>query len=222
MKTQLTHAFEHSDSHSVIEAVAERFANVSGQMVQQLKNVLVKKDDELLKTLALPDLEFLCSTLATLSAENAFTHLSPEKAKLLRRANSQVKFFNHIKANGGLLSSAEAAKFLGVDKVTVKRRKDTHKLLAIHHNGEYFYPTFQFVESDNREQRVVNGMAEILPLIARFSGVMQYGFFTQPRTMLDRKVEPFTVKDMLREGVTESELHSILRLAKLFGSADAE
>ena len=145
---------------------------------------------------------------------NDTPELTNDKKRLNNRVRSKIKFFENIKNNGGLFNSAEVAKILGVSKVTVKKKKDTNKLLALNLDGEFVYPVFQFSSDEkNSEKGVLKGMLEILSSIATFSEVMKYGFFVQKR-------KSYTVFEMLKSGINDDDLKSVIRISKTFGKQD--
>ncbi|MBS9441686.1 hypothetical protein EAE89_08135 [Photorhabdus heterorhabditis] len=204
------------------DAAADRLENIVKELANNIRS---QGNAGIKRQLALPDNQFLVSMLFQAMPSWALSELTPEKRRLFNRVRSRARFFDNVRENGGVLSSAEVAKLLGVSKVTVKKKKDTGKLLALEHDGEFIYPAFQFSEDENKSEKgVLRGMAEILPHLSRFSGVMQYGFFAQKRDVLDCRLsadQEFTIIDILREGISDDKLQAIIRLAKLFGTQDA-
>ncbi|KJG14613.1 hypothetical protein UB37_20515, partial [Photobacterium iliopiscarium] len=146
------------------------------------------------------------------------------KKRLINRSISRARFFDNIRDNGGLFTSLEVSKLLGVSKVTVKKKKDQYKLLSLNLNGEFVYPAFQFSTNDeNSNKGVLIGIEEILPFLNNFSDVMKYGFFVQKRNVFDRVLPDgtdYTIVSLLKKGINKKELAVIIRLAKTFGSQD--
>lgn len=199
---------------------ADRIENIVKELASQIRN---KSKANIKQQLALPDNQFLMNIVIQAMTNKAISETTIEKKRLNNRVLSRARFFDNIRENGGLFTSAEAADILGVSKVTVKKKKDENKLLALNLNGEFVYPAFQFSLDENSEKGVLKGMAEILPNLARFSDVMQYGFFVQKRNVLNSCLpegEEYTIVDMLKNGIIDSELESVLRLSKSFGSQD--
>ncbi|MFT6903160.1 MAG: murein L,D-transpeptidase YafK [Colwellia sp.] len=207
-----------NDNLNYADIVAERLENIMKELVDQVRS---KPNAEFKKQLTLSDNSFLFDIFVKAMPEKAISELTIVKKRLTNRVRSKVKFFENISNNGGLFTSAEVAKLLGVSKVTVKKKKDTNKLLALNLDGEFVYPAFQFSFDDNSEKGVLKGMAEIISNITEFSDVMQYGFFVQKRNMLNSYVsEEYTVKEMLEHGISDDDLKSIIRLSKTFGTQD--
>lgn len=204
------------------DAAADRLENIIKELADRIRS---KGKAGIKRQLALPDNQFLMNMLFLAMPARALAELTPEKKRLLNRVRSRARFFDNVRENGGVLSSAEVAKLLGVSKVTVKKKKDTGKLLALEHDGEFIYPVFQFTDDESKgEKGVLKGMAEILPHLSHFSGVMQYGFFAQKRNVLEHRLpegQEFTVIDILRNGVSDNKLQEIIRLARVFGTQDA-
>ncbi|PQQ39374.1 hypothetical protein C6H68_02135 [Photorhabdus luminescens] len=204
------------------DVAADRLENIIKELADGIRS---KGKVNIKRQLALPDNQFLMNMLFLAIPARALAELTPEKKRLLNRVRSRARFFDNVRENGGVLNSAEVASLLGVSKVTVKKKKDTGKLLALEYDGEFIYPAFQFTDDESKgEKGVLRGVAEILFHLGHFSGVMQYGFFVQKRNVLDHRLpegQEFTVIDLLREGVSDDKLQQIIRLAKLFGTQDA-
>jgi len=199
---------------------ADRVENIAKELANQIRN---ESKANIKKKLALPDNQFLMDMIVQAMTNKAISEITIEKKRLNNRIRSRASFFDNIRKNGGLFTSSESASILGVSKVTVKKKKDENKLLALNLNGEFVYPAFQFSLDENSEKGVLKGMAEILPNLTRFSDVMRYGFFVQKRNVLDSLLpdgEEYTVVDMMKNGLSDSELESIIRLSKNFGSQD--
>ena len=199
--------------------VANRLENIVKELSDQIRN---NPKANLKQKLALPDNKFLIDIITQVMTDNVIAESTSLKKRIYNRVLSKARFFEHIRNNGGLFSSSEAAAVLGVSKVTVKKKKDENKILALYLNSAFVYPAFQFSE-DNSEKGILKGIAEVLPNIASFSDVMQYGFFAQKLNVLGYTrpdEEEHTIIDMLKNGITDDELKSIIRLSKTFGSQD--
>ena len=122
------------------------------------------------QSLAHTDAMFMLEALLSYTKYQAISTITPEKKKLLRRIKSKEIFLNTVNQDGGVLTSAEAAKYLGVSKVTVMKKKDQRKLLALNIDGEFHYPVFQFTD-DTRisDKGILKGIAALLPLLSDFS-----------------------------------------------------
>jgi len=208
------------DTYDDASIAADRVENITKELANQIRK---KSKANIKQQLALPDNQFLMNMVIQAMTNKAISETTAEKKRLNNRVRSRARFFDNISENGGLFTSAESARILGVSKVTVKKKKDENKLLALNLNGEFVYPAFQFSLDENSEKGVLKGMAEILPNLTRLSDVMQYGFFVQKRNLLDGLLpegEEYTVVDMMKNGISDSELESIIRLSKNFGSQD--
>jgi hypothetical protein len=207
------------DNDLLRNIAAKRFENIAKKFAEQIR---LNKNPDLKNKLALSDDVFLMDLVVKTISDNSISELTAEKKRLNNRACSRIKFFENIKSHGGLFNSAEVAKLLGVSKVTVKKKKDTNKLLALNLNGKFFYPVFQFSSDENNSEKgVLKGMVEILPGIATFSEVMKYGFFVQKRNILNRYMpNEYTVVEMLKAGISDNDLKSVIRISKTFGTQD--
>ena len=213
-------AIKEHESYS--DLANERFHNILKEM-STLDQCMSKTDAK--KALKLPDDQFFLNIVTKFVEHNLIKEMTLEKKRLLNRSKSKAKLFVSIKQNGGLLSSAEIAKVLGVSKVTVKKRKDSFKLLALDFDGEFFYPSFQIEEDSNGSQpMVLKGIEQILMQLSEVSDVMRYSFFVDVQKTFRRHLlenETVRVIDMLKEGVSDESLHEIFRLAKLYGTQDS-
>ncbi|EPJ56182.1 MAG: hypothetical protein OFPI_00730 [Osedax symbiont Rs2] len=210
-----------NDRYDAVNIAADRFENLAKELADQMRNEFKAN---IKPQLALPDSQFITDLIIQCMSEKTVSEITPEKKRLNNRLRSRTRFFDNIRENGGLYTSAEVAKLLGVSKVTVKKKKDTSKLLALDLNGEFVFPAFQFtVDDEFSEKGILKGVAEILPNLTHLSDVMQYGFFVQKRNVLDSSVlegKEFTIISMLKNGVNGNDLQSIIRLTKTFGTQD--
>jgi hypothetical protein len=207
------------DNDLLRNIAAKRFENIAKNFAEQIRS---NKNPDLKNKLALSDDLFLMDIIVKTISDNSISELTADKKRLNNRVRSKIKFFENIKNNGGLFNSAEVAKLLGVSKVTIKKKKDNNKLLALNLDGEFVYPVFQFSSDENNSEKgVLKGMVEILSSIATFSDVMKYGFFVQKRNVLNRYLpNEYTVVEMLRAGISDDDLKSVLRISKTFGTQD--
>jgi hypothetical protein len=213
-------AIKERDSYS--DLAEERFHNILKDM-PTFGQCMNKTDAK--NALKLSDDQFLFDVLTKFIQHKSTQKITLEKKRLLNRAKARVKLFDNINQNGGLLSSAEIASVLGVSKVTVKKRKDSFKLLALEFDGKFFYPSFQIEEDSNSSQSgILKGMEQILVHLSEISDVMRYNFFVDEQKTFRRSLlesDKVRVIDMLKEGVSDELLLEILRLAKLYGTQDA-
>jgi predicted transcriptional regulator len=144
---------------------------------------------------------------------------NPDRKRLLRRSLNRLQFEQMVK-DCGVLTSAETAKLLGISKVAVKQKKDRGQLLAVRVGRDDVYPTFQL--TGQKETPIARGMTELLAQLKDISDVMRYSFFTQKRTMLDKRVPEYRVCDLISAGIQDEELASVIRLASLVASGDQD
>ena len=148
-----------------------------------------------------------------------------KKKRLQRRLKSKIMFAQTLEADGGVLSTAEAAEALGKTKTTVNTWRKNGRLLALDLDGEFYYPIFQFTDDESiSDEGVLRGMKELLGYLEKFSDRMQYSFFMEERNAVLDGFKPqgntYTVADVLKGNpgpIAMAELH---RLARLFGSQD--
>ena len=216
MESNSTRVNEYND------IAANRIANISDVIASNVRTGLVHID---IHSLGQADTLFMLEALPSYAKDQVINKITPEKKKQLRRIKSKIMFNNTLVKHGGVLSSAEVAKLLGVSKVTIKNKKDAGKLLALNIDGEFYYPVFQFAEDDKiSEKGVLKGVAELLALIVNFSDRMQYSFFMEDRSVAIDGVEPkgrtFTVAELLKTGPSLKVMQELFRLARLYGSQD--
>lgn len=169
---------------------------------------------------------FVMEALVSYLKNRAINSETPEKKKLSRRLLSKAMFLKRAEEDGGLYSSFEAAKEIGRSKVTVKTRKDNHKMLALDIDGEFFYPVFQFVQDPEiSNDGILKGIETLLPLLKHFSDRMQYSFFMEKRTAVLNGLTPkgrtFTVAELLKEKPSPLIMEELTRLALFYGTQDA-
>ncbi|MCD9550759.1 hypothetical protein GLP21_19275 [Photobacterium carnosum] len=203
------------------DIIVERLENIVKELADQIRSNF---NSDMKMELALPDNHFFLNVATQVMSEKAISDMTKEKKRLINRSISRARFFDNIRDNGGLFTSLEVSKLLGVSKVTVKKKKDQYKLLSLNLNGEFVYPAFQFSTNDeNSNKGVLIGIEEILPFLNNFSDVMKYGFFVQKRNVFDRVLPDgtdYTIVSLLKKGINKKELAVIIRLAKTFGSQD--
>ncbi|MCP9269729.1 hypothetical protein M5U04_16990 [Xenorhabdus sp. XENO-1] len=214
---------KHCAVYNDTDAVVDRIANISNSMESAFRTGQAHIDK---RSLGKVDIEFMLEALASTFKAKAIAEDTPEKKKLWRRLKSKAMFMDTLKQHGGVLSSSEAAEQLGVSKVTIKKRKDTGKLLALNIDGEFYFPVFQFTD-DKRisDNGVLKGLAKLLPQLKGFSDRLQYSFFMEERnTVLDGvfpKGKVFTVTQLLKEGVSDTVMQELEWLVRLYCSQDA-
>jgi hypothetical protein len=172
------------------------------------------------------DAVFTIDTILKFLENRAVNSLTPEKKRQQRRLHSKALFLQTLENDGGIYNSATAAKMLGRSKPTVKTWKDTDQLLALDIDGEFYYPVFQFTDEEGTSDKgVLQGVAELLPMLSSFSDRMKYSFFMEPRkTVLDGLTPAgrmFTVADVLKSNPDEKVMNELRRLARNYGTQNA-
>jgi hypothetical protein len=118
-----------------------------------------------------------------------------------------------IKAHGGVLTTEEVARFLGVTEQAVTKRRHSRQLLGLTFRKRgYVYPVWQF--SDKADTGVIPGLQTILMELAEHDEWTQNAFFITPNTRLE-EAPPL---QYLREG----KLDEVLEAAREFGHHGAE
>jgi hypothetical protein len=206
------------------DIIATRVESFSEIMANSIRTGRAHIDKHILSQ---TDVVFMMDALVDYAQSLALGSITPEKKKLYRRLKSKAMFNETLASHGGVLSSAEAAKQLGVSKVTVKKKKDTNKLLALKIDDEFYYPIFQFTEENNiSEKGVLKGVAELLPYLESFSDRMKYSFFMGKRQDPVYGIDlesgsSYTVASLLKSNPSKMVMEDIFRLARLFGTQDS-
>ena len=221
-KTKKIDADSRAQEYSDNDLAADRIENFSDSIASAIRAGQTQVDRQ---SFAQTDAIFMMQTLLSYIKSKAINEITPEKQKLIRRLKSKTMFINTLAKHGGVLSSAETAELLGVSKVTIKKKKDTDKLLALNIDGEFYYPIFQFTEETTiSEKGVLKGVAELLPLLSQYSDRMKYSFFMEARSTVLTGVDPkrgsFAVADLLKEVPSDIVMQELARLARLYGSQD--
>lgn len=99
--------------------------------------------------------------------------------------------------HGGTIPFARAATLLGISERVLMQRMVASEVLAIDFDNQYHFPMFQF-----HGMKVVPGLSHILK-----------SFTAPPEEIVDILLEEFmggkTPVDLLREGITEVEMHAL-------------
>lgn len=178
------------------------------------------------ESMAETDAVFALDTILKFMKHRAVNSLTPEKKRHQRRLHSKALFLQTLEKDGGVYSSAEAAEVLGRSKPTVKTWKDTGRLVALDIDGEFFYPVFQFTDEEGiSDKGVLQGVAELLPMLSSFSDRMKYSFFMEERNSVLNGLSPagrtFTVADVLKSNPDEKVMNELRRLARNYGTQNA-
>lgn len=138
-----------------------------------------------------------------------------EKRKMDHLNESAIKFAERLKRLGGTCRTSQAADILGVKRQTINNRLKANKLLAVQVGGESKFPTFQFDEN-----RMVDGLEEVLLLLGDFSPVTKTSFLTAMYFFDDEK--NLNIIDALKKYGTEGEyMKEIRKQAALFGHQES-
>jgi len=115
-------------------------------------------------------------------------------------------------AEGGAVSSGQAAELLGITPQAVDKRRRAGKLLALPVGRAYLYPVWQFDERGRGG--VLAGLEEVLGSFGVEDAWMRASYFLRKNGRLDDK-RPL---DALRDG----EIESVERAARAYGEHGAE
>jgi len=115
-------------------------------------------------------------------------------------------------AEGGAVSSGQAAELLGITPQAVDKRRRAGKLLALPVGRAYLYPVWQFDERGRGG--VVSGLEEVLRSFGVEEAWMKASFFLRQNGRLGDK-RPL---DALRDG----EIEAVERAARAYGEHGAE
>lgn len=203
-------------------ASADRLQNIIGEIAE---NVRAGKTSVSIESMSQTDMIFAFDLLVQYSTEHAIQSQNKEKKRLQRRLKSKIMFAQTLEADGGVLSTAEAAEALGKTKTTVNTWRKNGKLLALDLDGEFYYPIFQFTDDEkNSDEGVLKGLKDLLGHLGKFSDRMQYSFFMEERnTVLNgfkSKSNTFTIAEVLKSNPDAIVMAELRRLARLFGSQD--
>ena len=114
-------------------------------------------------------------------------------------------------AEGGTVSSGQAAELLGITPQAVDKRRRTGKLLALPVGRAYLYPLYPVWQFDEGGRGgVLGGLEEVLGSFGVEDAWMRASFFLRENGRLDEK-RPL---DALRDG----EIESVERAARLWGT----
>ena len=102
-----------------------------------------------------------------------------------------------LETSGGILTSEQVAKVLGISRQAVDKRRFSNQLLALTQGRRgYSYPTFQFEEG-----KTLKGLEEVLGKLSALDPWMQLNFFTSAHERLDGKTPIRALHDKLIEQV---------------------
>ncbi|OBU03546.1 helix-turn-helix domain-containing protein [Morganella psychrotolerans] len=220
--TQKRNVHDRSSGNSFSVISADRLQNIIGEIAD---NIRAGKTNVSTESMSQTDMLFVFDMLVKNSTEHAIQSQSKEKNRLLRRVKSKIMFAQTLEADGGVLSTAEAADALGKTKTTVNTWRKNRKLLAIDLDGEFYYPIFQFTDDEkNSDGGVLKGLKALLDHLRKFSDRMQYSFFMEERNTVLNGFKPkrntFTVAEVLKSNSDGIVMDELLRLARLFGTQD--
>lgn len=211
-----------SDDRTV---VANRILNVAERICEAVLSGSMDVDKG---TLSSTDSMFMLETLITYEKKQVFNALTPEKEKQLLKIKSKEIFLDGLKKNGGVYSTTEAARILGVSKVTVLKWVKSGNLLSIEIDGKFLFPAFQFSEKESISNKgVLILIGEIIKALNKkeMSDRMKYSFFVRPiRTVLNgfsNDGNDFTIVDIIKSNPSPELKEEIFRLVRLYGTQDA-
>lgn len=145
--------------------------------------------------------------------EQAALREAPEERPLLKARLRGVRARRELlEAEGGTVSSGQAAELLGVTPQAVDKRRRAGKLLALPVGRAYLYPVWQFDERGRGG--VPPGLEEVLGSFGVEDPWMRAAFFLRQNGRLDDK-RPL---DALRDG----EIEAVKRAARAYGEHGAE
>ncbi|WP_282497939.1 hypothetical protein [Pantoea stewartii] len=202
---------------------AERFQKYAQELADEIRSGKAPiAPDSMGET----DAVFAIDTIIENLKNRTINGLTPEKKRQDRRLRSKALFLQTLENDGGVYNSAEAAETVGKSKPTIKSWKDNNQLLALEIDGEFYFPVFQFTDEENiSDKGVLRGMAELLPMLNRFSDRMKYSFFMEERnTGLDELIpegRTFTVAEVLKNNPGEKGMNELRRLARNYGTQNA-
>lgn len=114
-----------------------------------------------------------------------------------------------LQANyGGTIPFARAATLLCISERALLQRLVNGEVLALDHLHQYHFPMFQF-----KGNGMIPGLSEILKVAkAPTEEVLDY--------LLDKSIGGLSTIDLLREGITEAELHALIEEIEDFYTHD--
>lgn len=162
---------------------------------------------ELLST---TDDEFLQSLLTRVRLNNARSDRDAEKIR--RREQANRKFFDKLKANGGLFKVGQVAPMLNISRQAVAKQRDAGKIIFLRIGHDFCFPAFQF-----RDGKKLPHLEEILCLLpGGLSATAQCSFFLNEMQLPDGTSQSPAI--VLATTPLHSELVSYIKLqASLFG-----
>ncbi|MEO3865263.1 hypothetical protein [Rheinheimera fenheensis] len=184
------------------------------RLLAKIDEILVPDlcEDKILvqELLSTTDDEFLQSLLIRVRLNNARSDREAEKIRKREQANR--KFFDKLKANGGLFKVGQVAPMLNVSRQAVAKQRDAGKIIFLRSGHDFSFPGFQF-----RDGKKLPHLEDILCLLPdRLSATAQCSFFLNEMQMPDGTTQsPATVLATIPLNL---ELVNYIKLqASLFG-----
>ena len=141
--------------------------------------------------------------LSALNTEEALASIRVHDPLAGGRLRGFVAKRNLIDAEGGALSSAQAARLLKISRQAVDKRRNERKLLALELGRKgYRYPFWQFG---------LEGLADVLAALGDRDGWEQLAFFLNPSAALDDR----TPVEVLRKG--KGNIAAVVAAAAVYG-----
>lgn len=155
-------------------------------------------------TAASSDYELLLQALSSPEAIELLTQSDPLATAKLRGLQLKQQL---MKAEGGCLSSAEAAQMLEISRQAIDKRRRQGKLIGITQGkGRYLYPAWQFTKSGS----TLAGLETVLAQLQSFDPWMQLAFMLDPNERLGKQ----TPLAFLRKGEIDQAVEAAWALAK--------
>jgi hypothetical protein len=141
-----------------------------------------------------------------------------EAAKLIRRQQAHIELLEQLEQFGGVATVEEVAGLLNMTPTAVVGQVNSGRLIGLvdREHQSYWIPMFQFDVSTKLEH-----LEEILAALGDVSGAMACTWFLNsmlPNAKADHNWMP---SKMLKAGVGEIELRSLLHNAKNYGQHSA-
>lgn len=193
---------ERSASEDLIEAFVTRTARALGQIARRMPR------ERLVEAVgAASDADVLYRTLQEPAAIGAELEVVPDPltAALLRGAEMKR---NLLKSEGGVLSAAQLAAFLGITAAGLNKRRERNRVFWLEVGDGYVYPAFQVGETG-----LAPGMAAVLGAFTIDDPWMRVQFMLTG----DRRLGGKRPLDLLRAGRVEP----VVRAAAAYGEHGA-
>jgi len=154
-------------------------------------------------TSASSDYELLLQALSSPEAIELLTQNDPLATAKLRGLQLKQQL---MQAEGGCLSSAEAAQILGISRQAVDKRRQGKLIGIAQGKGSYLYPAWQFTESGS----TIVGLETVLAQLQSFDPWMQLAFMLDPNERLGQQ----TPLALLRKGEIAQAVEAAWALAE--------